>query len=848
MSGVFSEATYAVHGVLGTTSAWTSLAATGPGPAGEARWYVIVAPHASLFTTPEVVHGFVLEAQRLARLEHDGIAGVVDHGIDPELGPYLVRPFVAGETLAALIARLAQLGRLVTPELGASLGALIADALEHCAKWWSPSSPDVGVFHGALDARAVLLGSSGAVKLLNVGLERALRYDRLRRARVPEDVTMLSPDRARGQGPTIQGDLYALGTTLWEATTGQPLIRGSGPQQVLQALVSGTGPSVHEPQNRAASEDLPSEFLAVIERLVTQQSELRFASASDVARELRRFAASRGAFLSANDLARIVRESFPDRASNEPRILAPWHGPRNIQPTGRPSVLPPPRPDGYEPRASSARQSTPLSGNAQSPYAVVLNPGASTSGLPYPSRAPSSATGPASAMVSSGAGPPTPSAPAAPRYRPSVTPFPIALPPALTPGGTPARPFSSQPGRTPSGLFGHWSDGSPMTGSPDTAPSNPWREGAPSLAPRPVDPPRRAFDGGQPMGGDDPRGTPLPQLLGSVGDSAPGPSLGSWSDGTPAALEPINPLATTSARRADAQQVVGVTTHPASLVSRSESVGARSTWGDMQRESSEEDGVAAVYRRPTIPVRSDEPLVIPPSTPVGAPPRGASQGPPARSPLWLVAVGLGLMGIAAALVWAADRAQQQQAPAFIAPLEGDPRTPSANPSAARVEVTETSSASMGGQAAAGSGAGVGLPPTVGLQADASVAAVAPSAPTPATRVAAHPQLAPVAARPAPSPTPAEDEGELDLGASLLEDASTALQRGDAKGAEKLAADCLQYRGSTRCLRVLAEAQAALGQRRLARASYERYLAEPLPAAERQEVVRRLEALDGPTPR
>ena len=86
--------------------------------AGAAAWRarrIVGSVHAPLETAlsdpgvrdadPSAEARFAREAKTLAGLSHPNLLELLDHGVDPSEGPYLVTPLIEGETLRALAAR-----------------------------------------------------------------------------------------------------------------------------------------------------------------------------------------------------------------------------------------------------------------------------------------------------------------------------------------------------------------------------------------------------------------------------------------------------------------------------------------------------------------------------------------------------------------------------------------------------------------------------------------------------------------------------------------------------------------------------------------------------------------------
>jgi serine/threonine-protein kinase len=162
----------------------------------------------------ELLDRFYAERQILARLEHPGIARLIDGGADTLGMPYVVMEFVEGLTIDEYCER----QRL---DLDARLLLLqrICEAL-HAAHLQ-------GVIHRDLKPGNLLVNQRGQPKLLDFGIAKVLQCAELgtplphtrtgMQAMTPQ---YASPEQVRGEAVDARSDVYALGVLMYELLTG----------------------------------------------------------------------------------------------------------------------------------------------------------------------------------------------------------------------------------------------------------------------------------------------------------------------------------------------------------------------------------------------------------------------------------------------------------------------------------------------------------------------------------------------------------------------------------------------------------------------------------------------------
>jgi len=228
----------------------------------------------SVLAEPSLVARFRTEALAAAGLQHPGIVRV--HGIGEEDGTvYFTMDFVEGKSLAQV---LREDGPLLARR-AAALAAEIADAIQH--------AHDMGVVHRDLKPSNVLLDTAGRARVLDFGLARCEGAEGLTLSgEVLGTPGYLSPEQAAGTKLAAQPatDVFGLGAVLYAMLTGRAPFTGESHFDVLQQVMHDDPVSV-----RLLNASTPRDLETVCLKALSKEPHRRYATARDMADDLRRF-------------------------------------------------------------------------------------------------------------------------------------------------------------------------------------------------------------------------------------------------------------------------------------------------------------------------------------------------------------------------------------------------------------------------------------------------------------------------------------------------------------------------------------------------------------------------------
>ncbi len=237
---------------------------------------------------PDVLSRFAREAKASAHLGSEHIVRVIDVGVAPPLGPYMVMEYLEGQNLAALL----QQGGPLSVRRASEYVMQVCEALAlaHAA----------GITHRDVKPENLFLtrrGDLDIVKVLDFGISKTALAARPfgKEIHVAETACLMgtplymSPEQIRGTTEVDhRTDLWSLGVVLFELLTGRPAFAGETVTAVC-ALVLEATPPVLSAHCAGASPELA----AVIERCLRKEAAERFQNAAELANALLPFAPSR---------------------------------------------------------------------------------------------------------------------------------------------------------------------------------------------------------------------------------------------------------------------------------------------------------------------------------------------------------------------------------------------------------------------------------------------------------------------------------------------------------------------------------------------------------------------------
>nr|WP_255662628.1 serine/threonine protein kinase [Myxococcus sp. RHSTA-1-4] len=233
---------------------------------------------------PEFVQMFLDEARIAAQLHHPNIVQVHELG-NWEDSIFIAMEYVEGVDLRRVVAEEAKYGATVPYGVAARICANVAAGLDYAHHSRGVDGRPLELIHRDVSPQNVMIGYDGRVKLVDFGIAKAGAFmERSKPGVIKGKFLYLAPEQVSQERLDHRADIFALGTMLYEITTGKQPFAKPTTEGILYAIRYEDPAPPH-----LMRDDYPEALSRIIMRCLTKDRGQRYQRAAAVRADLESF-------------------------------------------------------------------------------------------------------------------------------------------------------------------------------------------------------------------------------------------------------------------------------------------------------------------------------------------------------------------------------------------------------------------------------------------------------------------------------------------------------------------------------------------------------------------------------
>jgi serine/threonine-protein kinase len=293
-----------------------------------------ILPH--LAEEPEFERMFLDEARIAALVHHPNVCEIYELGEEGRV-LYLAMEWVNGESLVHILRSSGKMAPM-EPRLCARIFADACAGLHAAHQLTDDSGRPMNVVHRDISPHNILISADGNVKVADFGVAKALgqMHSATQAGQVKGKIAYMSPEQIAGTGTADRRiDIFAMGVSLYEATTGRRPYTGEGDPQVMHAILAGQ----YTPPSRIIR-GYPPELEQIVHTAMAQDPTRRYPTAERMRMALEEYLARSGPIVTQSNVGLFVQQrvgNVLDRRRDRIRAAAIAPNPDDIS-GGGPNV------------------------------------------------------------------------------------------------------------------------------------------------------------------------------------------------------------------------------------------------------------------------------------------------------------------------------------------------------------------------------------------------------------------------------------------------------------------------------------------------------------------------------
>jgi len=291
---------------------------------GSGRFKQVVAVkrmHSHLAKRREYVEMFLDEVRLASRIRHPYVTSIIDFG-QANGRPYMAMEYVAGESLSAVMSRLAARPELLAsprfPRIATRIVANLAEGLHAAHEASDDQGRALGLVHRDVNPPNLFVVGDGSVRVIDFGVacaERRLHHTRT--GILKGKIGYMAPEAFRREALDRRGDVWSLGVVMWELLTGRRLFRRASEMETIVAICSNP-----VPRPSSVNPAVPRALEATLATALRPEKTDRFQTAHDFARELENHLDVWNDPIPAGELGRWLEEVIPSSRERHHKLVS----------------------------------------------------------------------------------------------------------------------------------------------------------------------------------------------------------------------------------------------------------------------------------------------------------------------------------------------------------------------------------------------------------------------------------------------------------------------------------------------------------------------------------------------
>jgi serine/threonine protein kinase len=260
----------------------------------------------------EFVSMFIDEAKITVQLTHPNIGQVLELG--QINGSYFIAmEYIPAKDLRAIFDHCRRLGEPAPVALTCYVVSLMCDALDHAHRKKDGQGRAMNIIHRDVSPQNILITFDGDVKVIDFGIAKAAgRASRTQAGILKGKFAYMSPEQVYQSNLDQRSDVFSIGTCFHELLTGERLFASDSDFAILEKVRKADVPPPSKINPR-----VPLEVDKISLRALAREAADRYAFASEIADDLRRYLSSLKEPFGQAELAAYMASQFGEELEAE---------------------------------------------------------------------------------------------------------------------------------------------------------------------------------------------------------------------------------------------------------------------------------------------------------------------------------------------------------------------------------------------------------------------------------------------------------------------------------------------------------------------------------------------------